>query len=624
MHLTTRSYPSPITLDNKLCNLVLPPELYDSLYVPWPMALPLANNFHKERPPENNDHDDDMMARCHPGKLCGNSPLPFFAATSMETGEWNWLGLWVWPLLTHGPKWPGGMGWRPCQHGRFPGCCQQTFSHRTWPYRGSWWQSWGPYLQYPPTWSYTLQHAWQLPCSWTRTWVHQIQITTWTQRKRRKTEKVDIVVKEKYEEELYYEDDGPTNEQPADVSGYKAKCPGVWKWLGELVDGHTSTDTKTGGTAAMMENILGIQSPKGTHGTNKRAGGSHSHRSNQQHTILSDNSCKSRGYSSDSSQSSSRSTGSKTSKCHQEHKAGGMSSTKTSDRLDVPEVATPHQSPQQKQFENDGSGGPKCNAHPNWKWVFAAARKLPKLSGFPHPNTRTGCPMLSSTTYGSENGSCERPSEITLTPGPNVTEVGHWIMSPKAVLLAKPNTDWETDGDIVMGPSGWVHLPVKPMKLTLGSMNIIMTTWKRSAINAKELLLQVVTICTWAQEYHDLTKCTPDLYLPYMLCSWSSKFNEWEVPTIDNLTHHEYHAKCRERWKYLIVLLQFWTDNNSTIWIRGGPIQPMSGLAKLVKDTTNCRLPMGFHISWKHVIQKMPWYRYQDYKWLSAIMTPHK
>ena len=32
--LTTHSYPSPISLDNKLHNLVLPPELYDSLFLP--------------------------------------------------------------------------------------------------------------------------------------------------------------------------------------------------------------------------------------------------------------------------------------------------------------------------------------------------------------------------------------------------------------------------------------------------------------------------------------------------------------------------------------------------------------------------------------------------------------
>ena len=128
--------------------------------------------------------------------------------------------------------------------------------------------------------------------------------------------------------------------------------------------------------------------------------------------------------------------------------------------------------------------------------------------------------------------------------------------------------------------------------------------------------------CTWAQEYHDLTERTPDPYLPYMLWAQPSKFNEWEVPTIDDLTHFKYRAKCRERWKYLIVLLQFLTDNNAIVWIRGSPIWPMSVLAKLIKDTANCILPTGFHISWKHIIKKMLWYKFQDYEWLPAIMTP--
>ena len=44
-----------------------------------------------------------------------------------------------------------------------------------------------------------------------------------------KTEQVDVVVEEEYEEELDYEDDRPTDEQPAGVSGYEAKCPGIWK-----------------------------------------------------------------------------------------------------------------------------------------------------------------------------------------------------------------------------------------------------------------------------------------------------------------------------------------------------------------------------------------------------------
>ena len=93
--------------------------------------------------------------------------------------------------------------------------------------------------------------------------------------------------------------------------------------------------------------------------------------------------------------------------------------------------------------------------------------------------------------------------------------------------------------------------------------------------------------------------------------------------TIANLTHFEYRAKCKEWWKYLIVLLQFWTDNNTSVQIKGSPIQPMSALAKLVKDTANCILPSGFHISWKHIIEKMLWYNFQDYQQLLTIVTPH-
>ena len=44
-----------------------------------------------------------------------------------------------------------------------------------------------------------------------------------------KTEQDDVVIEEEYEEELDCEDDGPTDEQPANVSRYEVKCPGIWK-----------------------------------------------------------------------------------------------------------------------------------------------------------------------------------------------------------------------------------------------------------------------------------------------------------------------------------------------------------------------------------------------------------
>ena len=123
--------------------------------------------------------------------------------------------------------------------------------------------------------------------------------------------------------------------------------------------------------------------------------------------------------------------------------------------------------------------------------------------------------------------------------------------------------------------------------------------------NNAEEILQVVATCLWAWE----------------LWAQLPQHDDWEVPMIDDLTTNEYRDKCKERWKYLIVLVQFWTDNNATVCIRGGPGWPMSALAKLVKDTANCILPSGFWISWKHIVQQTPWYQHRDFCQLLAI-TP--
>ena len=139
---------------------------------------------------------------------------------------------------------------------------------------------------------------------------------------------------------------------------------------------------------------------------------------------------------------------------------------------------------------------------------------------------------------------------------------------------------------------------------------------------AEELLLQVIVMCTWAYEYYKLTGRMPDPYLLYMLWARSSEYKECAVPTIADVTLFKYWAKCKERWKYLIVLLQFWTDNNALRRIKGSPIWPMLALAKLVKDTANHVLPSGFHISWKHIIERMPWYNFRDYERLLAVVSP--
>ena len=69
----------------------------------------------------------------------------------------------------------------------------------------------------------------------------------------------------------------------------------------------------------------------------------------------------------------------------------------------------------------------------------------------------------------------------------------------------------------------------------------------------------------------------------------------------------------QESWLYLVVLLQFWMDNNVTSRLLGSPVQPISPLANVVKETANLILPKGFHIRWKNVVEDTPWYRHRDF-----------
>ena len=73
----------------------------------------------------------------------------------------------------------------------------------------------------------------------------------------------------------------------------------------------------------------------------------------------------------------------------------------------------------------------------------------------------------------------------------------------------------------------------------------------------------------------------------------------------------------------LVVLLQFWMDNNTTSRLRGSPVRPISPLANVVKETANLILPEGFHIRWKNVVEDTPWYHHRDFaKLLPASPDP--
>ena len=93
----------------------------------------------------------------------------------------------------------------------------------------------------------------------------------------------------------------------------------------------------------------------------------------------------------------------------------------------------------------------------------------------------------------------------------------------------------------------------------------------------------------------------------------------WRTPTIQPGHCNDYRAEIKRSWQYLVVLLQFWMDNNTTIRIRGGPVWPLSPLANVVKETGQLDAPRGFPHLLEEVVEDTPWYCHRDYASLIAV-----
>ena len=79
----------------------------------------------------------------------------------------------------------------------------------------------------------------------------------------------------------------------------------------------------------------------------------------------------------------------------------------------------------------------------------------------------------------------------------------------------------------------------------------------------------------------------------------------------------DYHDE-KKKWRYFVIIRQFWMENNATISQLGGPVRPISHL--VIKETANLVLPDGFQIHWKHVVEDAPWYRHRDYACLLPVL----
>ena len=67
--------------------------------------------------------------------------------------------------------------------------------------------------------------------------------------------------------------------------------------------------------------------------------------------------------------------------------------------------------------------------------------------------------------------------------------------------------------------------------------------------------------------------------------------------------------KCREAWKWLVAVLQFWGDEASSAdgIIYGGHKCPISALAEYILKTINPGLEPRSKVIWDDVVTRMPW-----------------
>ena len=436
----------------------------------------------------------------------------------------------------------------------------------------------------------------------------------------------NVVVEETYyeqNEELDYDDDAPTEEvTPARLEGHeldddanaddeeedapinaesvrpcKGKDAPVWGRLGTPVGDRSTTDTETGETAELMQSVL-LGSPQGDP-IEEESNPRRSRRSDRESTVLSDSSRRSRGHSSDSSRSSCRSTGSK------RRRDPKGKTPKDPDTLNVPESTTPRQSPRQKLIKMTEPSSKSTTSTPTVSSVVQLAempaqdlmrarlndmeRRITGVTGEPSP-------PLSRSRRRSDTGLRPNRPRYPMTQKLRLKQMETLCVENRDEYIYRMTYEVNMDR--------YAHF-TEDLKV-LGS-------------NAEEMIRQVIATCVWAYEYHQLTKQIEGPYLPYLLWSPTPRVEGWRMPTIRSGHCNDYRAEVKRGWRYLVVLLQFWMDNNATIRIRGGPVRPISPLANVVKETANLILPEGFHIYWKNVVEDTPWYRHRDYASLIAV-----
>ena len=132
--------------------------------------------------------------------------------------------------------------------------------------------------------------------------------------------------------------------------------------------------------------------------------------------------------------------------------------------------------------------------------------------------------------------------------------------------------------------------------------------------NARDFAMGIVAIADWGWRYLDKGLRCPIPTIPLYLFTPlpEARQSGAQVPVRPSQLGGpggDVRQRSQESWKWLVTVLQFWTDEATVAdgAVYGGRVCPASALAQYMMDTVNPGLEPGSKVSWEDVVTRMPW-----------------
>ena len=161
-------------------------------------------------------------------------------------------------------------------------------------------------------------------------------------------------------------------------------------------------------------------------------------------------------------------------------------------------------------------------------------------------------------------------------------------------------------------PHRWIEARVK--RLDPGDYPDEVKSLRYFGRNARDFAMGIVAIADWGRRYLDKGLRCPILTIPLYLFTPLPEAHQSgaQVPVRPSqlgAPGGDVRQRCRESWKWLVTVLQFWMDKATVTdgAVYGEHVRPPSALTQYVMDSVNPGLEPGSKVSWEDVITRTPW-----------------